>query len=144
MLSEEPASLSSKLPERIQTAGGVGYVLETEGHEVFAGAGGAHAGLAVNDDLGILRQGVRMGGDGLERDQLGLRDVVDLPLLFFADIDEEGVEVPGVEAGFEFGGGDGLHSRILDFAGGICVGFWIGNGSDRGIFPAEAASGIVR
>ena len=53
-------------------------------------------------------------------------------------------EVVGIEAGFEFFGGDGLHVRIGDLAGGVCGGFGVADGGDGGVFAAEAASGIVR
>lgn len=97
----------------------------------------------MDDDLGVLGKVWRVGGDGLEGDELCLGDVDDFPFLLFADVDEEGVEVVVVEAGLEFGGGDGLHVGIGDLAGWICGGFVIVDGGDGGVFATEAARWIV-
>ena len=56
---------SSEFLEGIHPAGDVGDVFETEGGEVFAGFGGAHSGLAVDDDPGVLGEVWGVGGDGL-------------------------------------------------------------------------------
>ncbi len=50
-------------------------------------------------DVDFLVFGVVGGvlGEGAERDQFGLGDVRDVPLILFADVEEEGVEVIGVD-----------------------------------------------
>ena len=97
----------------------------------------------MNNDLGVLREVWSVGGDGLERDELCLGNVGDLPFVFLADVDEKGVEVAGIEAGFEFFYGDGLHVGIGDLAAWVGSGFRVVYGGDGGGFSAEAASGIV-
>ncbi len=76
-----------KFLEGVHAAGDVGDVFEAEGGEIFAGFGGAHAGFAVDDDLGVLGEVLGVGGDCLEGDELGLGDVGDLPFVHFADVD---------------------------------------------------------
>lgn len=77
----------SEFLELIHAAFDVDDVFVADGGEVFAGFCGAHAGFAMDDDLGVLGEVWRVGGDGLERDELRLGDVDDVPFLLFADVD---------------------------------------------------------
>ena len=107
--------------ECVHAAFDVGDAFVAEGGEVFAGFCGAHAGFAVDDDLGVFGEVGGVGGEGLEGDELGLGDVDDVPFFLFADVEEEGVEVVCIEAGFELCGGDGLHGGVWDGAGGFQI-----------------------